>query len=111
MLTDMKGRKFEVILFHKLDRLSRNPGDLYTFINLINKLNVRLIIAAQGSEELDTRPPMGKAFLFFSGIRAQIYLENSREETLKGLTKKVQSGGCHISRPPLGYTFDDELTW
>jgi site-specific DNA recombinase len=69
---------------------------------------VRLIIAAQGSEEIDTRSPMGKAFLFFSGIWAQIYLENLREETLKGLTKKVQSGGRHISRPPLGYTFDEE---
>ncbi|MFP3534086.1 recombinase family protein, partial [Burkholderia sp. SIMBA_042] len=83
MITDMRAGKFEAILIHKLDRLSRNLGDLYTFIDLINKLNVRLIIAAQGSEEIDTRSPMGKAFLFFSGIWAQIYLENLREETLK----------------------------
>lgn len=107
LMTDMKAGKFEALLIHKLDRLSRNLGDLYAFVELINKLNVRLIIAAQGPEEIDTRSPMGKAFLFFSGIWAQIYLDNLREETLKGLTKKMQKGGKHISNPPLGYTFDE----
>jgi len=107
MLQDMKAKKFDTIIVHKLDRLSRNMGDLYWFIDLVNKLNVRLIIAAQGSEEIDTRSPMGKAFLYFSGIWAEIYLDNLREETLKGLTKKIQKGGRHMSRPPLGYTFDE----
>lgn len=109
MMQDMKDGKFDTILVHKLDRLSRNQGDLYSFIQLINKLDVRLIIAAQGSEEIDTRSPMGKAFLMFSGIWAEIYLDNLREETLKGLTKKAQKGGRHMSRPPLGYTFDSDL--
>lgn len=109
MMQDMKDGKFDTILIHKLDRLSRNQGDLYGFIQLINKLEVRLIIAAQGSEEIDTRSPMGKAFLMFSGIWAEIYLDNLREETLKGLTKKAQKGGRHMSRPPLGYTFDKDL--
>lgn len=108
MIEDMKAKRFDTILIHKLDRLSRNLGDLYSFIDMINKLDVRLIIAAQGSEEIDTRSPMGKAFLFFSGIWAQIYLENLREETLKGLTKKMEKGGRHGSRPPLGYTHDTE---
>lgn len=108
MIQDMKAKKFDTILIHKLDRLSRNQGDLYEFIGLINKLDVRLIIASQGSEEIDTRSPMGKAFLSFSGIWAELYLDNLREETLKGLTKKIQKGGKHISRPPLGYTFDEE---
>lgn len=109
MLQDMKDKKFDTVVVHKLDRLSRNQGDLYSFIQLINKLDVRLIIAAQGSEEIDTRSPMGKAFLMFSGIWAEIYLDNLREETLKGLTKKMQGGGRHMSRPPLGYAFDNDL--
>jgi site-specific DNA recombinase len=108
LIADMKAKKFEALLIHKLDRLSRNIGDLYQFIDLINKLDVRLIIASQGSEEIDTRSPMGKAFLFFSGIWAHIYLDNLREETLKGQIKKAQKGGKHISRPPLGYTFDSD---
>lgn len=106
MIQDMKAKKFDTLIVHKLDRLSRNMGDLYGFIDLVNKLDVRFIIAAQGSEEIDTRSPMGKAFLYFSGIWAEMYLDNLREETLKGLTKKIQKGGKHISRPPLGYTFD-----
>ncbi|MGF7035794.1 site-specific DNA recombinase [Paenibacillus mucilaginosus] len=108
LIADMKAKKFDTILIHKLDRLSRNMGDLYDFIGMVNKLDVRLIIAAQGSEEIDTRSPMGKAFLMFSGIWAEIYLDNLREETLKGLVKKAQLGGKHISRPPLGYSFDSE---
>lgn len=108
MIEDMKAKRFDTILVHKLDRLSRNIGDLYSFIDLINKLDIRLIISAQGSEEIDTRSPMGKAFLFFSGIWAQIYLENLREETLKGLTKKMEKGGRHGSRPPLGYDADGD---
>jgi site-specific DNA recombinase len=107
MLADMKARRFDTLLIHKLDRLSRNLGDLYAFVELINKLDCRLIIAGQGNEEIDTRSPMGKAFLFFSGIWAQIYLENLREETLKGLITKAKKGGRHISRPPLGYEFDE----
>ncbi|PZD95191.1 hypothetical protein DNH61_11570 [Paenibacillus sambharensis] len=108
MIKDMKDGKFDTILIHKLDRLSRNLGDLYGFMAMINKLEVRLIIAAQGSEEIDTRSPMGKAFLLFSGIWAEIYLDNLREETLKGLVKKANKGGRHMSRPPLGYTYDPE---
>lgn len=107
MLTDMKAGRFEAILVHKLDRLSRNLGDLYEFIGTVNKLNIRLVIASLGSEEIDTMSPMGKAFLYFNGIFAEIYSDNLREETLKGLTKKISKGGRHMSRAPLGYDFDE----
>ncbi|GAN11800.1 resolvase, partial [Mucor ambiguus] len=107
LIADMKAGRFDTVVVHKLDRLSRNQGDLYEFIALINKLDIRLIIAAQGDEEIDTRSPMGKAFLMFSGIWAEIYVDNLREETLKGLTKKMNKGGRHMSRAPLGYDFDD----
>ena len=106
MIADMKAGRFDAVVIHKLDRLSRNQGDLYSFIELINKLNVRLIIAAQGDEEIDTKSPMGKAFLMFSAIWAEIYIDNLREETLKGLKKKAEKGGRHMSRAPLGYDFD-----
>ncbi|MDQ0062323.1 recombinase family protein [Paenibacillus harenae] len=109
MVDDMKAGRFDTVVIHKLDRLSRNQGDLYNFLQLINKLDVRLIIAAQGSEEIDTRSPMGKAFLMFSGIWAEVYLDNLREETLKGLIKKAQKGGRYGSRPLLGYTFNDDM--
>lgn len=113
MINDMKAGRFEAVVIHKLDRLSRNQGDLYSFVELINKLNIRLIIAAQGDEEIDTRSPMGKAFLMFSAIWAEIYIDNLREETLKGLKKKIEKGGRHMSRAPLGYDLvksnDDDM--
>ncbi|KUP24891.1 recombinase family protein [Paenibacillus sp. DMB5] len=106
LLTDLRAGKFEAIMVHKLDRLSRNLGDLYDFIALVNKLNTRLVIASLGSEEIDTISPMGKAFLYFNGIFAEIYSDNLREETLKGLTKKMSNGGLHMSVAPLGYEFE-----
>lgn len=110
MITDMKSGRFEAILVHKIDRLSRNLGDLYDFIGTINKLNTRLVIASFGSDEIDTLSPMGKAFLYFQGIFAEIYSDNLREETLKGLEKKMRKGGLHMSRAPLGYNieYDEE---
>ena len=108
MIEDMKIGRFDTLLVHKLDRLSRSMGDIISFIELVNNLNVRLIIAAQGQDEIDTRSPLGKAFLQFNGIWAELYLNNLREETLKGLVRKVSDGGQHISRPPLGYDFDED---
>lgn len=108
LIGDMKARKFDTLVIHKLDRLTRNLGDLHTFLDLVNKLDVRLIISSQGDQEIDTKTPFGKSFLYFNGINAQLYLENLRDETLKGQIKKAQKGGRHISRPPLGYTFDTE---
>lgn len=108
LIADMKAGRFDAVVIHKLDRLSRNMGDIIAFIELVNSLDIRLIIAAQGQDEIDTRSPLGKAFLQFNGIWSELYLNNLREETLKGLTKKAQKGGKHISKPPLGYTFDEK---
>lgn len=108
MLSDMKAKKFDTILIHKLDRLSRNMGDIIQFIELVNRLDVRLIIVAQGQDEIDTRSPLGKAFIQFNGIWSELYLNNLREETLKGLVKKIQNGGRHMSSAPLGYELDHE---
>ncbi len=106
MLADMKAKRFEALLIHKLDRLSRNMGDIITFIEMVNKLDIRLIIAAQGQDEIDTRSPMGKAFLQLNAIWAELYINNLSEETSKGLEKKARNGGRHMSRPPLGYRFE-----
>lgn len=108
MITDMKAGRFEALLIHKLDRLSRNMGDIIAFIEMVNKLDIRLIIAAQGQDEIDTRSPMGKAFLQLNGIWAELYINNLREETLKGLVTKARNGGRHMSRPPLGYAFEGQ---
>ncbi|MDQ1236678.1 DNA invertase Pin-like site-specific DNA recombinase [Paenibacillus sp. SORGH_AS306] len=108
LIADMKAGRFDAVLIHKLDRFSRNLGDLYDFIALINKLNKRLIVASLSSEEIDTQSSMGKAFLYFNGIFAEIYSDNLKEETLKGLVHEVTHGGRHMSRAPLTYDFDED---
>src|SRR5690349_1551274 len=56
MIDDLKSGKFDAIIVHKLDRLTRNISDLYNLVELVNKLNVKLISI---SENIDTSTPMG----------------------------------------------------
>ncbi|MCI3922469.1 recombinase family protein [Paenibacillus sp. TRM 82003] len=99
MITDLKAGKFDGVLVHKLDRLTRNIGDLYDLVELVNEYNVKLISL---SENIDTSTPGGRMFVYFLGIFAQLFRENLREETLKGLQKRAQEG-LRNTFAPFGY--------
>lgn len=108
LIKDMQDRKFDALIIHKLDRLTRNMGDLYFLIDLINKLDIRLIINGY-SEQIDTKSTMGKIFIYMTGIFAEIYLDNLREEIHKGLSKRAAKGLRNNSNSPYGYDTGDNL--
>lgn len=108
LIKDMQDRKFDALIIHKLDRLTRNMGDLYFLIDLINKLDIRLIINGY-SEQIDTKSTMGKIFIYMTGIFAEIYLDNLREEIHKGLSKRAAKGLRNHSNSPYGYVNGDNL--
>lgn len=107
MLTDLKTGKFDILLVHKLDRLTRNIGDLYDLVELVNTHEVKLVSL---SENIDTSTPMGRMFVYLLGIFAQMFRENLREEVLKGMTTRAEKGLRNGSHAPYGYDeVDDEL--
>ncbi|MDR6555498.1 recombinase family protein [Paenibacillus qinlingensis] len=108
LIKDMKDHKFDALIIHKLDRLTRNMGDLYFLIDLINKLDIRLIINGY-SEQIDTKSTMGKIFIYMTGIFAEIYLDNLREEIYKGLSKRAAKGLRSNPNAPYGYENGDNL--
>lgn len=102
LIEDLKADKFDAIVVHKLDRLTRNISDLYDLVELVNEKNVKLVSL---SENIDTSTPMGRMFVYLLGIFAQMFRENLREEVLKGLTKRAEEGQRNTFAP-LGYQFD-----
>jgi len=99
MIDDLNAGKFEAVLVHKLDRLTRNISDLYDLVELVNKKNVKLISI---SENIDTSSPMGRMFVYLLGIFAQMFRENLSEEVKKGLAKRAELG-LRSTFAPYGY--------
>ncbi|WP_051620973.1 recombinase family protein [Paenibacillus sp. UNC451MF] len=99
MIDDLNACKFEAVLVHKLDRLTRNISDLYDLVELVNKKNVKLISI---SENIDTSSPMGRMFVYLLGIFAQMFRENLSEEVKKGMVKRAELG-LRSTFAPFGY--------
>ena len=99
MIDDLKVGKFDALLVHKLDRLTRNISDLYDLVELVNKQNVKMISL---SENIDTSSPMGRMFVYLLGIFAQMFRENLSEEVKKGLSKRAEEG-LRNTFAPYGY--------
>lgn len=100
LLRDFESGLFDVILVHKLDRLTRNVGDLHKLVELVNKRNKKLI---SYSEDIDTSTPSGRMFVYFLGIIAQLFRENLAEEVRKGMTGRAKKGLHNVTVPMYGY--------
>ncbi|MCU6798037.1 recombinase family protein [Paenibacillus sp. WQ 127069] len=104
MLEDLKSGKFDAIVVHKLDRLTRNISDLYDLVELVNKKNIKLVST---SENIDTSTPMGRMFVYLLGIFAQMFRENLSEEVKKGLTERAEQG-FRNAFAPYGYEMNEK---
>lgn len=95
----------QVVVVHKLDRLTRSIGDLHYLINYFEERNIKLVSV---SEKLDTSTAMGRMFVFMLGIFAQWYRENLAEEVKKGMSKRAEKGFHNVTVPMYGYSRDEE---
>lgn len=101
LLRDFEDDLFDIILVHKLDRLTRNIGDLHSLVEQINEKKKKLI---SYTEDIDTSTPGGRMFVYFLGVIAQMYRENLGEEVTKGMRKRIEKGKHNISVDLYGYT-------
>jgi len=117
LLRDFDDDLFDIILVHKLDRLTRNIGDLHNLVEMINERKKKLI---SYTEDIDTSTPAGRMFVYFLGVIAQMYRENLGEEVTKGMRKRVEKGMHNVTVDLYGYTRDangdlvikdDEAQW
>ena len=99
MLSDSQKNLFDVVVFHKIDRNSRNELDYYLTKNQLISSGIKYEYAAQN---IDTSP----AGQMVEGILVAVaanYSRNLAEETKKGLKENALKALFNGGRPPLGF--------
>ena len=91
------------VLVWRLDRLSRNLGDLILLADLVGTHNVGLHSV---TENLDLSTATGRMFFNIIGTFAEFYREQLGENVRMGMQQAVREGKW-INRPKTGYNLID----
>ena len=103
---DIKGGKFQALVVHATDRLSRNPIHLALIAEECQNCGVALLFV---TEPLDTSPE-GQLIQYVRGYAAQVEREKIRERQLRGKLTRALSGKIHNMGMDLyGYRRDRQL--
>lgn len=90
MLNDIsRDMNIRTVIVWKLSRLSRSMADLANTVTFLEKYNVNLICITQG---IDTANPMGKSFVYMSGIFAEMERDNIIETCKMGMKQRAIDG-------------------
>jgi DNA invertase Pin-like site-specific DNA recombinase len=95
MLSDLRKRKFDVIVVWKLDRLARSLRQLLTIGEECRSLGVDLVSLRQN---IDTTLPAGRLTFQILGAVAEFERELLRERVKAGMAL-AQRSGKHVGRP------------
>lgn len=98
MLRELHNRKADGVIFHKIDRSSRNFGDW----DRIGKLAEAGIDIHFATESLDFRSRGGRLNADIQVVFAADYIRNLREEIIKGINGRLKQG-LYPFRAPIGY--------
>lgn len=99
LMQDAQAGKFDVVVVDKIDRFYRYLNGLLTALDTLNQSGVSF---ASVREKLDFTTPWGKLMLTVLGMLAEIYIDNLRQETRKGLHQRARNGFWNGSIP-FGY--------
>ena len=99
LMEDAEAGKFDVVVVDKIDRFYRHLAGLLTALDDLRHMNVTF---ASVQERLDFTSPWGKLTLTVLGILAELYLDNLRQETIKGKKERARKGLWN-GMSPYGY--------
>ena len=104
LVSCIKKREIDLVIVYRLDRLSRNVGDIYDTIDLMNAHDVEFASITEG---FDTTTAMGRAMLGFAAVLAQLTREMIAENVKDGLLRRAESGKWNGPKwnPPYGYKY------
>lgn len=106
MLKGVSEGIFDIVLVHKLDRLTRSVIDLDKLLKVFSEHNVMFKSA---TEVYDTTTATGRLFIRLVASMAQWERENLGERVRFGMQEKAREGKWTVSTPPLGYDSDDSI--
>ncbi len=93
-----KAPNCRVVIAEKTDRLYRNLRDCLT----LEDLEVEIHLPKEGQIISKDAKSQAKLIHGFHVVMARNYIDNLREEVIKGMREKAEQG-IYPSRPPLGY--------
>lgn len=105
MLADARAGLFDVIVVHKLDRLSRSVVDLLLIMREMEQIGIAVVSA---TEQFDFSTPIGRVLLTLIAAIAEWYLSNLGEETSKGMKARAAAG---LWQGRLSYGYRPEGGW
>ncbi len=100
LLADAEKKLFDVIIVYKLDRLSRSLCDFVNLSRVLEKCGVEIVSV---TEPIDTRTPMGRAFVNILVSFGQMEREQTAERTRDKMSAARRRGKWTGGMPPLGY--------
>lgn len=106
LLADAEERLFDTVIVHKLDRFSRNVGNMYELVERLQKLGISF---QSKQEKFDTGTPMGRAVMGILSVLAQWERETIAERVRFGVEQMVREGKRPGSVLPYGYTSEAEI--
>ncbi|WP_180529188.1 recombinase family protein, partial [Staphylococcus haemolyticus] len=91
--------KIDLVLFYKLDRLTRNVRDLLDLLEIFEQNNVSF---SSAKDVYDTTTAMGRLFVTLVGAMAEWERETIRERTQMGKLAALRKG-IMLTTPPFYY--------
>jgi site-specific DNA recombinase len=100
LIKDAKARKFDVVVFYKLDRLVRSVSDLDKLLKIFdaNNIGIRSV-----TEPFDTTTAMGRFLITLVAAIAQWERETISERVVVNMMKKATLGERNGGKAPFGY--------
>ncbi len=100
MLRDAEKGKFDIVIFHKIDRNARNELDYYLTKHKLQAAGVRY---AYSKQDIDSTTAEGQMMESVMVGMAAYYSRNLSNEIKKGLRENAFQGKCTGGRAPYGY--------
>ena len=105
ILTNVKQKKFDGIIFFRLDRLTRNPRDLYALIDLFRDTGIDFISVR---ENLDSSTAIGRVVIGILGLLSAFERELTGERVKASCLARVRQGKWVGGNVPFGYKLIDD---
>ena len=95
-----KNKSFDGIIFFQLDRLTRNPRDLYGMIDLFKAQEVDFLSVR---ENLDSSTAIGRVVIGIIGLLSAFERELTGERVKASAIARARQGKWVAGKPPFGY--------
>ncbi|NFR05443.1 recombinase family protein [Clostridium botulinum] len=100
LLSDIKKKKFDVLICYRLDRISRNVADFSSTLELLRSNDISFVSI---KEQFDTSTPMGKAMVYIASVFAQLERETIAERVRDNMLELAKTGRWLGGQTPLGF--------